>query len=213
VWIFSWHTYETHPGLPLIPGVTPGAPLLIYVLASQSIMSATLVQEMVYEGVKRQMPLYFVFEVLSPSKTNYIAMEKALYAVLMALRKLWHYFQSYNILVPSSQTLKDIIRNREALGRIRKWVVELNEFVIDFVHRSSIQSQAPADFIADWTPSPQDEASSSYKVVWTVFFDSSWGSFGPGVAEPPELFQLKCLSPTLEARPHLSRNKTSVPRI
>jgi hypothetical protein len=33
------------------------------------------------------------------------------------------------------------------------------------------------------------------------------------VAEPPELFQLKCLSPTLEAIPHLSRNKTSVPRI
>jgi hypothetical protein len=26
--------------------------------------------------------------------------------------------------------------------------------------------------------------------------------------EPPELFQLKCLSPTLEARPHLNRNNT-----
>jgi hypothetical protein len=33
------------------------------------------------------------------------------------------------------------------------------------------------------------------------------------VAEPPELFQLKCLSPTLKARPHLNRNKTSVLRI
>jgi transposase InsO family protein len=33
------------------------------------------------------------------------------------------------------------------------------------------------------------------------------------VAEPPELFQLKCLSPTLEARPHLNRNNTSVPWI
>jgi hypothetical protein len=33
------------------------------------------------------------------------------------------------------------------------------------------------------------------------------------VAEPHELIQLKCLSPTLEARPHLNRNKTSVPRI
>ena len=33
------------------------------------------------------------------------------------------------------------------------------------------------------------------------------------VAEPPELFQLKCLSPTLEARPHLNRNKPSVPQI
>jgi hypothetical protein len=34
-----------------------------------------------------------------------------------------------------------------------------------------------------------------------------------GVAKPPELFQLKCLSPTLEARPHLNGNKLSVPRI
>jgi hypothetical protein len=33
------------------------------------------------------------------------------------------------------------------------------------------------------------------------------------VAEPPELFQLKCLSPALEARPHLNGNKTSVPQI
>ena len=33
------------------------------------------------------------------------------------------------------------------------------------------------------------------------------------VAEPPELFQLKCLSPALEARPHLNGNNPSVPRI
>jgi hypothetical protein len=36
---------------------------------------------------------------------------------------------------------------------------------------------------------------------------------GFGVTEPPELFQLKCLSPALEARPHLNRNKTLVPQI
>jgi hypothetical protein len=33
------------------------------------------------------------------------------------------------------------------------------------------------------------------------------------VAEPSELFQLKCLSPTLEARPHLNGNNTLGPRI
>jgi hypothetical protein len=33
------------------------------------------------------------------------------------------------------------------------------------------------------------------------------------VAEPSELFQLKCPSPALEARPHLNGNNTSVPRI
>jgi hypothetical protein len=72
-------------------------------------------------------------------------LEKVLYVVLMASRKLRHYFQAYHIIVPSSQPLKDIMRNREATGRIEKWVVELNEFTIDYVHRSSIQSQALAD--------------------------------------------------------------------
>jgi hypothetical protein len=48
------------------------------------------------------MHVYFLSEVLSPSKRNYIEMEKVLYAVLMASRKLRHYFQSHNIIVPSS---------------------------------------------------------------------------------------------------------------
>jgi hypothetical protein len=100
--------------------------------------------------------------ILSPkflrfSKKIYTELEKVLYVVLMASRKLQHYFQAYNIIVPSSQPLKDIMRNREATGRIGKWVVQLNEFSIDYVNRSSIQSQALADFIVDWTPRAEEE--------------------------------------------------------
>jgi ribonuclease HI len=109
-------------------------------------------------------------------------LEKVLYAVLMASRKLRHYFQAYHIIVPSSQPLKDIMRNREATRRIGKWVAELNEFSIDYVHRSSIQSQALADFIADWTPGAQDEKASKDAEAWTVFCDGSWGTFGEGAA-------------------------------
>jgi hypothetical protein len=36
---------------------------------------------------------------------------------------------------------------------------------------------------------------------------------GVGVAELPELFQLKCLNPAVEARPHLNGNNPSIPRI
>jgi hypothetical protein len=72
-------------------------------------------------------------------------------------------------------------KNREAIGRIGKWATELNEFVIDFVHRSAIQSQALVDFIADWTPGAQDEAHMRDEEVWTVFCDGSWGTFGVGV--------------------------------
>jgi ribonuclease HI len=101
---------------------------------------------------------------------------------LMASRKLRHYFQAYNIVVPSSQPLKDIMRNREATGRVGKWAAELNEFCIDYVHRSSIQSQALADFIADWTPGAQEEETSKDAEVWIVFCDGSWGTFGAGAA-------------------------------
>jgi hypothetical protein len=38
-------------------------------------------------------------------------------------------------------------------------------------------------------------------------------SYAPVVAEPPELFQVKCLSPALEARPHLNGNNPSIPRM
>jgi hypothetical protein len=136
---------------------TLGSPLLLYVAASHSAVSAALVQEKLEGQIKKQAPIYFVSEVLSLSKKNYTELEKVLYDVLMASRKLRHYFQAYNIIVPSSQPLKDIMRNREAIGRIGKWATELNEFCIDYVHRSSIQSQALADFIADWTPEAQEE--------------------------------------------------------
>jgi hypothetical protein len=158
-----------------------GAPLLLYVAASHSTVSAALVQETQDGQVKKQAPVYFVSEVLSLSKKNYTELEKVLYAVLMAYRKLRHYFQAYHIYVPSSQPLKDIMRNREATGRIGKWAAELNEFSIDYVHRSSIQSQALADFIADWTPGAQEEVTKDTE-AWTVFYDGSWGTFGAGAA-------------------------------
>jgi hypothetical protein len=61
---------------------SPGAPLLLYVAASHSTVSAALVQEKPDGQVKKQAPVYFVSEVLSLSKKNYTELEKVLYAVL-----------------------------------------------------------------------------------------------------------------------------------
>jgi ribonuclease HI len=72
------------------------------------------------------------------------------------------------------------MRNREATGRIGKWAAKLNEFTIDYVHISSIKSQALADFIADWTPRAHKEGTSKDTEAWTVFCDGSWGAFGAG---------------------------------
>jgi ribonuclease HI len=140
------------------------------------------VRRLCRRNLKDKSPIYFVSEVLSLSKKNYTELEKVLYAVLMASRKLQHYFQAFHIIVPSSQPLKDIMRNREATGRIGKWAVELNKFSIDYVHRSSIQSQALVDFIADWTPRAQEEEANKDAEAWTLFCDASWGTFRVGAA-------------------------------
>jgi hypothetical protein len=69
-----------------------GTLLLLYVAASHAAVNAALVQEKQDEQAKKQVPIYFVSEVLSPSKINYTELQKVLNVVLMVSRKLWHHF-------------------------------------------------------------------------------------------------------------------------
>jgi hypothetical protein len=64
----------------------------LYVAASHAAVSVALVQENQDEQAKKQVPIYFVSEVLSPSKINYTELQKVLNVVLMVSRKLWHHF-------------------------------------------------------------------------------------------------------------------------
>jgi len=61
----------------------------------------------------------------------------------------------------------------EAIGRIGKWATELNEFVVDFEHRSAIKSEALVDFIANWTPAAYDTTTQFEEPIWTVHCDGA----------------------------------------
>ena len=75
-------------------------PLLLYVAASEHVVSAVLVHETVDSKGIVQRPVYYVSEALSGAKLNYTEIEKITYAVLCASRKLKHYFQSHETKVP-----------------------------------------------------------------------------------------------------------------
>jgi hypothetical protein len=85
------------------------------------------VQEKEEEGKLKQIPVYFASEALSCSKIFYSELEKIAYTVIMAARKLRHYFEGHRVRVITNQPLSDLFANREASTRIIKWGAELSE--------------------------------------------------------------------------------------
>jgi ferredoxin len=81
---------------------SPKAELLLYIAATDTAVSTVLVKERMEADTLRQFPIYYVSEAFSGSKLFYSEMEKMAYAVVMAKRKLQHYFQSHNISVPTA---------------------------------------------------------------------------------------------------------------
>jgi hypothetical protein len=100
---------------------------------------------------KVQYPVYFVNEVLSDSKTQYFHITKLTYALVITARKLFHYFQAHQIEVHTSSTLGEILNNREIIGKITKWAIELSMYDIVYKPRTTIKAQVLSDFVAEWT--------------------------------------------------------------
>jgi hypothetical protein len=100
-----------------------------------------------------QRPVYYISEVLHEAKTSYLVVHKPLYAVLIASRKLHHYFQAHRISLVTSYPLRAVLCNPNATRNIAKWATELAEFELDLVPCHAVKSQVLANFIVDWTPS------------------------------------------------------------
>jgi hypothetical protein len=124
----------------------PRSPLLLYVSASNSVVSAVLVQEKEEEGKLKKTPVYFASEALSGSEIFYSELEKIAYAVVMAARKLRHYFEGHRIRVITNQPLNDLFANKEASTRIIKWGAELLEYIVDFREKKRNEIASPGRF-------------------------------------------------------------------
>jgi hypothetical protein len=153
--------------LATLTSPNPLLPLLLYVAASPHAVSAALVQEQDREGTTRQCPVYYISEVLTTSKCNMTELEKIAYAVVMASRKLRHYFEAFKVRVTSDRGLGELFRNPKAFVRIAKWAAELSSYHITFEPRTAIKSQVLADFIVDWT-GPITQPDAPAEKVWTI---------------------------------------------
>jgi hypothetical protein len=132
--------------------------------------------------------VYYISEVLHEANVRYSETHKLLYAILIASRKLRHYFQAHKIVVVTSYPLRAILHNANAMGNIAKWAAELAGFQLDFQPHHTIKSQVLADFVAEWTPTPSIPGGPNHGSDppppearapvftgphWTLFFDGS----------------------------------------
>ena len=79
----------------------PAEDLLLYISCTTHVVSTALVVERAEEGhaYPVQHPVYFISEVLGPSKKMYPQIQKLLYAVLLTARKLLPCFLRFIVLV------------------------------------------------------------------------------------------------------------------
>ncbi|XP_077251992.1 uncharacterized protein LOC143891256 [Tasmannia lanceolata] len=129
---------------------------------SRAAFAAVLIREEYHQ----QKPIYYVSKVLHDAETRYQRVEKLVYALVMAPRKLRPYFQAHTIKVLTGQPLRQILHRPDTSGRLVKWAVELSEFDIKYLPRPAIKAQVLADFIAECTM--PDSGSGSEAVLPTA---------------------------------------------
>src|SRR4051812_36101062 len=158
-------------------------PMMLYIAATNRVISVVMVVERPEKDKARQIqrPVYYISEVLSASKQNYPHYKKMCYGVYMSAKRLKPYFQDHPITVVSSAPLADIIGSKEATGRVAKWAIEIAAHGIQYEPRTTIKSQALADFLVDWAETQYDPPPLGLD-CWRMHFDGSKMKSGLGLA-------------------------------
>ena len=97
---------------PLLSPSVLGEELYLYLAVTPHIVSLALIRE---KG-RVQKPVYYTSRALRGAKAQYPQIEKLAFALIIASRKLRHYFQAHIINVMTDHPLKKAMNKLEAMG-------------------------------------------------------------------------------------------------
>jgi ribonuclease HI len=166
---------------PVLVAPNEKEPQLLYIAATHQVVSTVLVVERSEEGKAHgvQRPVYFLSEVLSPTKQRYPHYQKLAYSVFTTARKLRQYFAVHPIIVVNEAPLSNILNNPSATGRVSLWGIELSPLDITYEKRKAIKSQVLPDFTAEWLEL-QNAGPPDLSSMWTMYFNGSKRIQGAG---------------------------------
>ncbi|KAL0287447.1 UNVERIFIED_CONTAM: hypothetical protein Sradi_7125300 [Sesamum radiatum] len=92
-------------------------------------------------------------------------------ALVVTARRLRPYFLSHPIGVKTNTPLKQTLGKPDTSGLLVKWAVELSEYDISYMPRTTIKAQALADFISEIAEMSIKDTSQDQ--VWLLQVDDS----------------------------------------
>ena len=111
---------------PILQRPDTSLPLIIYLAATEDVVSAAIVQE----RQREQHPIYFVSQTLQDVETRYQTVEKMTLSLLITTWRLRPYFHNHRIIVRTDHPVHKILRKPDLVGRMAAWAVELSEYEI-----------------------------------------------------------------------------------
>ena len=106
-------------------------------------------------GIQR--PIYYVGKSLYEIEVRYLPLEKAILAVVQAIRKLPHYFQSHIVVILTQLSLRSLLWSADYTGRIVKWGTILGAFNIMYMPCTSVKGQVFANLVAEFVETSLQE--------------------------------------------------------
>jgi hypothetical protein len=131
--------YLTSP--PLLSRIVLGESFFLYFAVSLTVVSLALIRE--EGGVQKS--VYFI-QVLRGVEERYMKMEKLVFILTIASRKLQPYIQAHTVKVLTKYSLKKVLQKLDLSGQLIDWAIEHSEFDIEFISQSAIKGQALTDF-------------------------------------------------------------------
>ncbi|XP_021818433.1 uncharacterized protein LOC110760479 [Prunus avium] len=104
-----------------------------------------------------QHPVFYTSKALLDAETRYPKMEKLILALVVSARKLRPYYQAHRVIVMTNFPLRSILHSPDASQRLMKWAIELSQYDLLYRPKTAIKAQALADFVAEFTPSTEEE--------------------------------------------------------
>ena len=112
--------YLSNP--PLLSPSKEGENLYLYLAVSTTVVSAALIRK----EAKKQLLVYYDSQAFQGAEFNYPRIEKTVFALIVASRKLRQHFQANPILLMTDQPIKKSMNRPEAVGRMVQWAIELS---------------------------------------------------------------------------------------